>query len=249
MMVSAALLTLYLGTLLFYTRKDFREYEAFKAVPNTAGRQRYYRQWLMQSLALFGIGSLVGLALIGRLPLLEQPLPAFTTAVSRWLPKVVFSELSGFFFGMLSSAVVSGLLLGLFLRKRGKAQQTTLVGNVEALLPRNKPEKWWAVALALNAGLSEELFFRLLLPVLIYGVFGHVLFALAAAVVIFGLVHSYQGWVGVLFTTSMGTVFTGLYLATGSLWLVVALHALVDLNGLVIQPFLRTQWAKGIDRA
>ena len=50
--------------------------------------------------------------------------------------------------------------------------------------------------------------------------------------------HRYQGWVGVIATTALGAVMTGLYLMTGSLWVVMLVHVLVDLNGLVVTPVL-----------
>jgi membrane protease YdiL (CAAX protease family) len=51
-------------------------------------------------------------------------------------------------------------------------------------------------------------------------------------------VHVYQGWIGVVATTVLGLVFTGLYLATGALALPVALHAAIDLMALVVRPTL-----------
>ena len=49
---------------------------------------------------------------------------------------------------------------------------------------------------------------------------------------------SLLGWVGVIATTALGAVMTGLYLMTGSLWVVMLVHVLVDLNGLVVTPVL-----------
>jgi membrane protease YdiL (CAAX protease family) len=57
-------------------------------------------------------------------------------------------------------------------------------------------------------------------------------------VIVFGLAHAYQGWVGVLATTVVGAVFAGLYLSTGELWIVMAAHVVLDLLGLVVRPTL-----------
>jgi membrane protease YdiL (CAAX protease family) len=62
--------------------------------------------------------------------------------------------------------------------------------------------------------------------------------AFAIAAVLFGLAHCYQGWKGVLMTTLLGVVFTALYVAISRLWVVMALHALIDLNALLLQPLI-----------
>jgi len=67
---------------------------------------------------------------------------------------------------------------------------------------------------------------------------GSAIFAFIAAGLIFGLVHFYQGWVGILATTAAGFVFAALYLATGALWVVIVLHALMNLNSLWLRPLL-----------
>jgi membrane protease YdiL (CAAX protease family) len=105
-----------------------------------------------------------------------------------------------------------------------------------ALLPRNGAETLWTALMAVNAGVSEEVFFRLLLPLLLVLVFGSAVLAFAVAGIVFGLAHVYQGWVGVLATFVLGLVLAGLYLATGSLLAPIAVHVVIDLVGLVIRP-------------
>ena len=235
------LLPLLLGVLAFYTGKDLKEYAAFKTLTDTQSRQRTYREWLTKSLALFGLGTLVSLALTGQLATLARPLPALADAVSGWLPQATPDFTNSLPVGLVGGALLGGVVWGIRSRRR-KAETPVIVGDVQALLPRNAAERRWAAALALNAGLSEELFFRLLLPVLFYSVFGHALFALAASVLIFGFVHVYQGWTGVLATTMLGVALMGLYLATGSIWLVMGIHAFIDLNGLLFQPWLQNKF-------
>ncbi len=60
------------------------------------------------------------------------------------------------------------------------------------------------------------------------------------AAVLFGLAHSYQGITGMILTAFAGAVFCGLYVATGSLLVPIALHILVDLRFAVL-PAPRTQ--------
>jgi membrane protease YdiL (CAAX protease family) len=107
-------------------------------------------------------------------------------------------------------------------------------------MPRNGAETGWAALLSINAGLSEECFFRLLLPLLLIGVLHNPLLAFISATILFGLVHIYQGVLGVVMTTLVGAVLAGLYLWTGSLLITIVVHAGLDLFGLVVRPtFMR----------
>jgi membrane protease YdiL (CAAX protease family) len=46
--------------------------------------------------------------------------------------------------------------------------------------------------------------------------------------VLFGLGHSHQGWKHVPMVVLVGGVFGALYLLTGSIWLPIILHAVLD---------------------
>jgi membrane protease YdiL (CAAX protease family) len=113
-----------------------------------------------------------------------------------------------------------------------------VMGDVEPLLPRNGRERLIAIPLSLNAGFSEELFFRLALPLLIAHVTGSAVAALAIATVAFGLVHAYQGWKGVAGTALIGGVLMIQYLVHGSLLRVMVIHAAIDLVALLVRPAL-----------
>ncbi len=96
------------------------------------------------------------------------------------------------------------------------------------LLPRTGRERGVFAILSVAAGLGEELAYR-----------GYAIYALApvtglaqAAVVTsaaFGVVHAYQGVLGVLRTGLMGGVLAWGFLASGSLWPAIVAHTLVDL--------------------
>jgi membrane protease YdiL (CAAX protease family) len=123
--------------------------------------------------------------------------------------------------------------------KKLQTSHATL-GDIEPLMPRNGAETGWAALLSINAGLSEECFFRLLLPLLLTSLLHNPLLAFGIATVLFGLVHLYQGVAGVVMTTLVGVVMAGLYLWTGDLWVAIAVHAGLDLFGLVVRPtFMR----------
>jgi membrane protease YdiL (CAAX protease family) len=110
------------------------------------------------------------------------------------------------------------------------------VGDIRALLPRVRGELTYGFGLGLQAGIFEELLFRLALPALIFGIIGNGPLAFGIATVLFGMLHLYQGLPGILLATLLGVIFAILYVVTGSIVLVIALHAAVDLRTLVLIP-------------
>jgi membrane protease YdiL (CAAX protease family) len=98
------------------------------------------------------------------------------------------------------------------------------------IVPRTHAELILFLAVAVNAGIWEELFYRGFLIWFLTPLAG-----VAAAVVmssaLFGIGHIYQGWRGVLMTGFVGLVLGILYVLTASLWWVMAVHALIDIYG------------------
>jgi membrane protease YdiL (CAAX protease family) len=236
-MLKLLLLLLCLAALWWFVRNDASEYAAFKKLTGTADRQRCYRIWVLKSFLVFSGATLVCLSVLHRLrTLMYLPIEFFSmnARLSSLIPAAQMPS-SSFLIGFSCAAVLTGILLGVVLAKKHKTSHVML-GDIEPLMPRNAAETGWAALLALNAGLSEELFFRLLLPLLLVGLLHHPLPAFVIATILFGLVHIYQGTVGVVFTTLIGVVFACLYLWTGSLWIVIAAHAGLDLLGLVVRP-------------
>jgi membrane protease YdiL (CAAX protease family) len=103
--------------------------------------------------------------------------------------------------------------------------------SVLVILPATPGEMRTFGALAITAGICEEILYR-----------GYLLYylramlpgaaAVVAAIVVFGLAHAYQGRRGILLTGIAGAAAMGLYLFTGSLAASIVLHATVDLaNG------------------
>jgi uncharacterized protein len=224
-----------------FVRNDFAEYAAFKRLTHSEERQRAFRRWTLKSFAFFGLGAVVVLALLGRIETLGRLPPEFAqlaAAVGRRLSGE--RGLSAGFVIAVSAALVAGGAIGAIVaawRGRGKSAPVK-IGDVEPLFPRNQEERRWTALLALNAGPSEELFFRLTLPLLIALATGDALLAFAASALIFGAMHFYQGWAGVIGTTLAGALFTGLYLATGTIWVPIVLHSLMNLNSLWLRPWL-----------
>jgi membrane protease YdiL (CAAX protease family) len=237
-MVAGGLLILCLGEMWYFVRRDVADYAAFKLLTHTADRQRRYRVWILKSLLLFSGTSLIGLALLGRLDALRTLPAEFLPLFDRFkaLPSPSGQIGSGFLVGFGGALLVGVILGGLASRFIVRKKQPAVLGDVESLMPRNWAETAHAGLLSLNAGLSEELFFRLLLPLLLVILFGNVVAAFVAAALIFGAIHWYQGRIGVIATTVLGGVFTVIYLWTGNIWIAVAAHAGLDLLSLVVRP-------------
>ncbi len=234
MTLNLVLLVLYLIVLAVWVLADGAEYRKFKAFTTTEERQRAYRRWIAVSFVLFGLGSLATLALLGRVSAVAH-FPA-ELAPSHDVLRRFAGDGHDFLTGAgiaAAGAVVGATLLQLVLAKR-----QVMLGDIDALLPRNACERWLGAALSLNAGFSEELFFRLTLPLLLVNVIGDLPLACGAAIVIFGLVHAYQGWIGVLATTIIGALFMALYVWTGNIWIPMIVHAALDMRTLVLQSWI-----------
>jgi len=216
-------------------RKDKREYRRFKRMRATKPRQLQFRRWVTQSFLLFGISSLVVIALAG------QFIPLLLDDVNQWnwvaSARLGFERGGALSVGILVAVivlVVGGAVGGIILAR--KETEIPSLGDVQALLPRNRAELRWGAALSLNAGLVEELLFRLALPAALFGITGSALAAILVSLVIFGLLHVYQGVAGIVGSLIIGTLLMVIYLASGSIWIAILAHALVDLRSLVLIP-------------
>jgi membrane protease YdiL (CAAX protease family) len=237
-LLPAVLLIVALGGLWWMTRNDVAEYAAFKRLTATRDRQRRYRAWVLKSFALFFGVTVVSLLVLGRLAALASLPPEFT-ALSRMAQAAAAMQKlgSGFLIGLIGGVAGAGVAIGVIAaRRRPGAAKVVALGDIGALMPRNWAETAHTALMSVNAGVSEEMFFRLLLPLLLALMFGDAAWGFVGAAIVFGLAHVYQGWAGVVATTVVGVVFTGLYLWTGSLWIAVGAHLLLDLVGLVVRP-------------
>ena len=105
---------------------------------------------------------------------------------------------------------------------------------LRALLPQTGDERRVFAVLSVAAGVGEEVAYRgyaipVLLPVL--GPVG----ALLLTSTVFGVLHAYQGVLGILRTTVMGATLAGGFLLSGSLLPAVVAHVLIDiLAGLLL---------------
>jgi len=107
-------------------------------------------------------------------------------------------------------------------------------GGTHYFMPQTQTEYRTFALLGVTAGITEEIIFR---GFLIWA-FATIMPEWAAAITalaIFVFVHRYQGLQSLLPVTFAGGVMTALYLASGSLYPVIALHIAVDvLNSAVV---------------
>jgi membrane protease YdiL (CAAX protease family) len=231
--VALLLLVLALLVLRAITRER-RGWARFQRLTSTRARQRMYRRWLVESVVV--MGGLSAVLLIATGNVLD---PALRDAQA-WAP---LAAVRGALAGGLGAGVAIGLgiafLAGALLPVillRGRIDEIPAVGGIQALLPRNRQELPYGVGLGLSAGVFEETMFRLALPALIFGIVPNGPAAFVASSVVFGLLHMYQRWTGVLFATLLGLLLSAAYVLTGLIAVPVALHALIDLRSLVLIP-------------
>ena len=153
---------------------------------------------------------------------------------------------SGWRFGagsVILLAVIAGLVRGGYKARRADADARekvrASVGDLVHFLPDSDATYRRFVGLSITAGICEEIIYR-----------GYLFWYLGAfmppwAVVLvsslgFGLGHSYQGTIGVVRVTAIGIAFGCFYLLTGSIWLPIIAHALLDiLQGAILREYLR----------
>jgi len=232
--VALAALALALAAYAYFFTGDFGRLSALTALRPPGWRRRRYRVWIAKSWVLFAAPALLGLALMGRLDAVTVLPPAFLPlALETGYPAPIFGE--GVAIGLVAGSAIGA---GWTLLRRRKGKPPAMLGDFSTLLPRERAEGWYAAASAVSAGITEELYFRLLIPLALAELTGSALFGFAVATVLFALAHRYQRWLGVLATGLVGALFAWLYLQSGALWVAMVAHAAVDLNGLVLRPAL-----------
>lgn len=143
----------------------------------------------------------------------------------------------------VAAAVVAFLLYGWRAARRmdepAKKKQRQALGSLVYFLPVTHRDYRHFVLLSITAGICEEIIYR-----------GYVLWYLMqlmpgwAAILVsalgFAVAHNYQGISGMLRVFALGVVFAVLYVASGSIWVPILLHALVDiLQGAALLQILR----------
>jgi membrane protease YdiL (CAAX protease family) len=140
--------------------------------------------------------------------------------------------------GWLIGSAVALIACGLYvaqtigvLGNNKKLEQTReQIEPLRALLPQNRREMRAFYALSITAGICEEILYRGFIFAFFYSLFGPWA-AIVLSAIVFGFGHAYQGITGILKTGGAGLVMAGLFLLSGSLWVLMLLHAVVDASG------------------
>jgi membrane protease YdiL (CAAX protease family) len=102
------------------------------------------------------------------------------------------------------------------------------LGSLEFILPKTPRDLRLFYGVSVTAGIVEETLWRGFL-IWYLGHFMPLWAAAAISVVGFGLAHAYQGIANIAKTALVGAAFAALFVLSGSLWLPMLLHALVDI--------------------
>lgn len=222
---------------------QYRQLKEALAQGDTQARMRVYRralvfEWVSALLAIVAIG-------FDWSKLTPAPLGLNGSQFARWLPKggdFDWGVIGGMFFGVaLGTAAI--VVARLRASKAGTAVLPAapmtwwrrLIPDFSALIPVTGRERWVWVAVAISAGVCEEVVFRgWLLSTLRQeaGLGGATLIAVAA--VLFGCAHAYQGISGMVLTGIAAAIFCALYVGTGSLLAPILLHILIDVRFAVL---------------
>lgn len=235
--VPVIVLAALLVALAWTTNRSRLAAESFKLITDSAQRRAALRLRGLRSFALFFAGGTCALLALGRLNgIVELPLEFVQLRSQLGIVPDDLASDPDRLAGMLTGLSVGGILVLFVWRYVFRQRSQPIIGDVTALMPRNRAEVWTLIPLAVNAGIGEEVFFRLALPLAATLATGSAHFGTRFACVAFGLAHWYQGWKGVLITMLAALLFTRLYLATGSLLVPMVIHAAIDLLGLVVRP-------------
>jgi membrane protease YdiL (CAAX protease family) len=72
--------------------------------------------------------------------------------------------------------------------------------------------------------------------------------ALLFPALLFSLAHYYQGWHAVIKIYILSVLLAGIYLASGSLWIGMGIHFLIDLTGGILAVALKDRGSRIEDR-
>lgn len=97
------------------------------------------------------------------------------------------------------------------------------------LLPRDARERAAFLAVSVTAGVSEEVAFRGYAIPTLEGLLGGSWYAVAFTSAVFGILHAYQGPLGIVRTALIGAVMGASFVLSGSLWPAIFIHVVLDI--------------------
>jgi membrane protease YdiL (CAAX protease family) len=113
------------------------------------------------------------------------------------------------------------------------------LGKLRHFMPHDRRTYTTFFWLSITAGIVEEILYRGFVFWYLWQLMPVWAVVLVSALA-FGIGHSYQGISGIVRVTLIGVVFGGYYLLTGSIWLPIIAHVVLDiLQGAVLLEYLR----------
>jgi len=214
----------------------YRDYQKFKRKVKTDGLARigYYKS-TMAGLWI-PAGLILVLAASTELTLGQIGLSFVTLKTEIFGSFLTYLALTGM---IVYALVIVGILIGSkfsfkLRNSMEKAKKQELhKSSFGDILPTNRQEKKMWTYVSITAGITEEILYRGFLIFALGSLFpgASIWFSILTASLLFGLAHTYQGFIGVMRTTLIGIWFTVVYLAAGSILPLIAFHALVDYFG------------------
>ena len=123
--------------------------------------------------------------------------------------------------------------------RRKMREQVGAMGDLRVMQPETPAQLFGWTFVSLSAGICEEIIFRGFL-IAALALFMPLWAAAALSIALFTVAHAYQGGSGMIRVLFIATVLTGLFLASGSLYPVMAVHFAVDMfGGLMIYTAVR----------
>jgi uncharacterized protein len=126
-------------------------------------------------------------------------------------------------------SLAAPLLVALFSSPRALAPDYT--NALRAVVPSDRRQWMWFIAVAASAGICEEFLYRGYALTILSTLTGSIALGVFASSIAFGLAHSYQGKTGVAGATISGLLYATVYLLTGSLYPCMLGHFVQDIAG------------------
>jgi membrane protease YdiL (CAAX protease family) len=244
MMLAAALLVAAIAMIAhgWWRGRSLAVWIALRVRGRSPSRPRATLGWAAGIGVMYGATSLVALAVLGRLDALIMLPRELRQAAGRLGIAPIALEALWEIGGAIGGGFVLGALLVVVAARRGWRMIGPSYRSPAMAVTRYEAAA--ALVLSAAAGVGEELFFRLVVPLLAAIVFGSGVAGCALGWALFTFAHRYQGRGGMIAVGLVGAVLGWVYLATGTLWLVALLHALVDANSLVVRPWLERRFLR-----
>jgi len=136
-------------------------------------------------------------------------------------------------------ATVAGLAVLVGSRLLARAAGWEESHLVRLVMPATPRERRAFIGVSFAAGFGEEIAYRGFLLAILLETLGDPVSAVIATSIAFGLLHAYQGVIGMVRTGLIGIAFAGIAVALGSVWPVVVGHVIINLvAGLLLGDWL-----------